>query len=220
MHIFLRLQDRPSGFARTWILCGQRWIELWIQVNPARVPTATKWPSRIDQNAWRLQLDSLTKLGQLTFVEPKVWGGLHISSELLRPVKATDWIVVQGRTARAGTSPELLDGAQIQLDYNRPWNQDEEYALVSLRKEKKTFAEITRKLGREELQVACKYVDLVPLPSSSRTIDPPNSELITTERLLICIAWVGYECTGVNGNEGVWKVFGYVEIHCESQNGF
>ena len=49
---------------------------------------------------------------------------------------------------------------------NRPWTRVEESLLIEWRAQGKSFVEIGDALGRTDLVVACKYLELVPLPES------------------------------------------------------
>jgi hypothetical protein len=215
------VQGLQHRFMQNWILCGQKWIEMWIKMDSTlSFPSGNKWPSCIEQNDLIPQLDSLTNIGQLTFLHPGVWKGLHLNSDIVKPAGATDWIVAQGWPASANSSPKLLDLSQCKLDPERPWNRDEEHTLITLRKQKKTFAEIATRLRRKELQVVCKYIDIVPLRSSGFTADQRSPQLETREEISVYILWVGYDSSSVDGNQGGWRVYGYLEIHCETENGF
>ena len=168
---FQGLRDR---FMRKWILCGQKWIEMWVQVDSAPwIPCRNTWRNSIENN-WTSQIDWLTNTGGPTFLDPGVWKGLYIDRDVLKAAGATDWIVVQGPSA---TSPVSTNLSQHQLDPGRPLTRDEEYMLITLRKQKKKFAEIAMRLGRDELQVVCKYVDIVPLPSAGGPARQPNPEV-------------------------------------------
>src|SRR6266496_1858990 len=104
---------RRDRFMQTWILCGEKWIEMWVQMDSAPwFPSGNKWQSCIENN-WMPQFDWLANTRGPTFLNPGAWKGLHIDGDVLKAADATDWIVVQGSSA---TPPVLLDLSKNQVD--------------------------------------------------------------------------------------------------------
>jgi hypothetical protein len=206
----------PNGFMQVLIWCGPRWVRIWIQVDSTPwTPSQNRWPNGIEQTACHPELAWLTNIGKLTFVDPQVWKGLHINSNLLKPLTGcTDCLIVQG-SGRAVHSVELVDFSQSQLDPDRPWSQNEEFTLITLRKQEKSFTEIAERLRRKEFQVVCKYLDIVPLPRSDSVPNPSSREPAMKEEISIYVLWVAYDPTSTDGNQSGWTVYSYIEIRCE-----
>ena len=210
----------PKGFVQALIWCGQRLIRMWIQVDSTPWATSeNRWPSCIEQLTWQPQLAWFTNIGELRFVDPQVWKGLNISSNLLKPTGAIDCVVVQG-SGNAVRSHELVDFSQCQLDHDRPWSSDEEFTLITLREQEKSFAEIAERLCRSEFQVVCRYLDIVPSPKPDGFAHPPHREPVMKEQISVYVLWVGYDVSSTDGSPSGWRVYGCLEVHCESENEF
>lgn len=124
--------------------------------------------------------------------------------------------------ARPGNSfPPLLtneyaDFQHVEIDSDRQWSREEECALVTLRRQGKTFQEIASRLRRKEFAVACKYLDIVPLPSmDGRRPNPVTPEPVAKEELSVCVMWIGYHPSSLKR----W-IYRYTEFHYESESGF
>jgi hypothetical protein len=210
----------PKSFVQVLIWCGQRLIKMWIQVDSTPWgPSENRWPSCIERLTWQPQLAWFTNVGELRFVDPQVWKGLNISSNLLKPIGAIDCVVVQG-SGKAVPSRELVDFSQSQLDHDRPWSSDEEYTLITLREQEKSFAEIAERLCRNEFQVVCRYLDIVPSPKPDGFAHTPSREPVMKEQISVYVLWVGYDVSSTDGNPSGWRVYGCLEVHCESEHEF
>jgi hypothetical protein len=217
---------RPRGFIQTWIVCGEKSVEIWIQIDPSFPSDKKRWPSGVEWNGGRNDASWLSQIRHPQHLDPGAWKGISLISDAVRPPGATDWIMVQGRSLRASSASELKDDSKIGVDTDGAWTLEEERILVSMRKQKKSFAEIAGKLRKKELQVACKYVNMVSLPraeSGGRRESAPQAppESAVMYGLSLYILWIGYEAAAENSvNRGGWRVYGYCEVHCESKDAF
>ena len=66
------------------------------------------------------------------------------------------------QAVRKSSKETVLPGESL----NRAWTRMEESLLIEWREQGKSFVEIGAVLGRTDLAVACKYLELVPLPES------------------------------------------------------
>lgn len=213
----------PRGFIQTWIACGEKSVEIWIQIDLSFPSDKKRWPSGVEWNGGRNDAGWLSQVRHPQYLDLSAWKGISLISDAVRPPGATDWIMVQGRSLRATSAGELKDDSKIGVDTDAMWTLEEERILVSMRKRKKSFAEIAGKLRKKELQVVCKYVNMVSLPrtgSAGRRESAPQAPLESAAmyELSLYILWVGYEAVAENSvNQGEWTVYGYCEIHCESK---
>jgi hypothetical protein len=59
--------------------------------------------------------------------------------------------------------PSLID-FNVDAERADSWSTADESGLLAMRRQGMSFAEIAGAMNRTELSVACKYLDLVPLP--------------------------------------------------------
>lgn len=111
---------------------------------------------------------------------------------------------------------EYADLQRFELDSDRQWSREEEWVLVTLRRQGKTFQEIASRLCRKEFAVACKYLDIVPLPSTDgRRPNPVTPKPAVKEELSVCVLWIGYDPSSLKR----W-IYRHMEFHYESESGF
>ena len=175
---------------QAWIMCGQTSVEVWIQIYSS-FPRNTRWPSHVEWNDGMPELGWLSDNDTPLFTQRDPSKGLCIVSTAIKPVEATDWTVMQSHSSRINRPAELRDDSKGGLSLDRPWTKEDENILISLRKQKKSFAEIARNLGRKEFDVASKYVEIVPLPrsTSAKKRGPVNQVYSESSRMLFYILW-------------------------------
>lgn len=206
-----------QGYLKTTILCGQNCIAMWIQVDASKPsPDDSNIRAYINPSQWKPDLESLKLFEQAPiFLNSEAWKGLQLNSDVLKPVGATDWVVVPGRSSRMSYTTDVVGPSQ-QTDTERPWSHEEDNTLLTMRKEKKSLAEIAVILGRKELDVMYRYMDIVPLRySGGRVGDPGRAG--PGMRSVVYVLWVGYDTHPVDVSQRRWRVHGYHEIHCESE---
>lgn len=210
-----------SSFLQISLACGEKNLVMWIHIDSV-VPAIEKSPSGLEWKDGRTEFNWLSHIRQPWDLKFGALNGIELISDAVRPPGATDWMMVQGRWPKV-TSPttEMRYSRPKELDTERPWTSEEEMTLVKLRSKKKSFAEIARKLGRKELQVACKYFETVPFPTSGsvrKTASAPQTQSasINLRGISLYILWLGYDLPQTNGTQGGWRIYGYCEIHCDS----
>lgn len=175
---------------QAWILCGQTRVEVWIQIYSS-FPRNAKWPSQVDWNNGMPEFGWLSDNEMPSFIQRDASKGLHIVSGPIKPAEVIDWTVMQRHSSGTNRPAEMEDDSKDQVTLDRPWTKEEESILILLRKQKKSFVEIARNLGREEFDVASKYVEIVPLPrsASAKKRGPINQVYPEPSRMLFYILW-------------------------------
>ena len=136
------------------VLCGQNSLEVWIQVNYELPYSSQIRPVRIEKKAKSKELyanENSFLLDSGAGSENNVTWEFQPGGPIMQSHLETSY----------GTGVAKVSG---ELKVEQPWTTAEEKSLIALRKQKKSFAEISRMLGRTELQVTCKYVEVVPIP--------------------------------------------------------
>ena len=209
-----------QGNLKTRILCGRNCIDAWIQLDAANSSLSSDcYKIRgYDPSQWIPDLESLKQLERTPiFLDPNAWRGLQLNNDVLRPTGATDWVVVRAPSLPIGGNTHPVNLSQ-QPDHKRPWSRDEDNTLLTLRKQKKSLAEIALVLGRKELEVMCRYMDIVPLRSVAGGIRDPVPREVTSE-LLVYVIWVGVDTHPVDVRQRGWRIYGYHKIHCDLEIG-
>jgi hypothetical protein len=158
-------------FFQTLLVCGEQRVLMCLHIDEP-FPAGTKSPSSLE---WKDGTDDLNWLYGIRELLTSFLKGIELSSDSLRPPGATDRIMVQDRSPK--DSSDTIERGYChptEPEIELPWTTEEKRILVMLRSKKTSFAEIGRKLGRTELQVACKYIEIVPFPTSRSVRNIPS----------------------------------------------